>query len=159
MAFVQIGGAIFLLLSAQLSILESAMVSMLFKPFLKLLTLNPLISYSGRVEQLPGRLPEITAGIEKFLWECVEQSPRDFGLHRPSWTTALLAKLVKRQFKVEVTPECIRQHLGRIDIVCRRSTWTVKHKARKKIGYAQKKGFNTAFATTANGCRYLCARR
>ena len=64
-----------------------------------------------------GRPPEITPAIEQWLRECVLKSPRDLGAPRPSWTTAELAKLVKRQFKVEVTPECIRQHLGRLDIV------------------------------------------
>lgn len=87
-----------------------------------------------------GRPAGISPTIEQFLWYCAQRSPRDFGVARPSWTTALLAKLVKQQFKVAVTPECIRQHLERIDIVCRRPTWTVKHKARQKVGYAQKKG-------------------
>jgi transposase len=70
----------------------------------------------------------------------VVKSPRDFSVHRPSWTTALLAKLVKDRFKIDVTEECIRQHLERLDIVCRRPTWTVKHKAQEKPGHAQKKG-------------------
>ena len=70
----------------------------------------------------------------------VVKSPRDFGVHRPSWTTALLAKLVKGRFKIDVTEECIRQHLERLDIVCRRPSWTVKHKAQEKPGHAQKKG-------------------
>lgn len=87
-----------------------------------------------------GRPPEITPAIEQILREYVLKSPRELGVNRPSWTTAELAKLLKRQFKVEVTDECIRQHLGRLDIVCRRPTWTVKHLAKQKPGYAQKKG-------------------
>jgi putative transposase len=87
-----------------------------------------------------GRPPEITPAIEVFLRECIPQSPRAFKLKRPSWTTALLAQLVKRRFKVEVTDECIRQHLERVDVVCRRPTWTVKHLAEQQPGYAQKKG-------------------
>ena len=87
-----------------------------------------------------GRPPEVTPAIEQFLRGCVVKSPRDFGVHRPSWTTALLAKLVKGRFKIDVTEECIRQHLERLDIVCRRPTWTVKHKAQEKPGHAQKKG-------------------
>lgn len=65
---------------------------------------------------------------------------RAFKLKRPGWTTALLAKLVRRIFKVRVTDECIRQHLERIEAVCRRPTWTVKHLAEQQPGYAQKKG-------------------
>jgi transposase len=87
-----------------------------------------------------GRPPEITPGIETFLHECIPQSPRDFKMNRPGWTTALLAKLVQWRFKVQVTDECIRQHLPRIKAVCRRPTWTVKHLAERRPGYAQKKG-------------------
>jgi transposase len=87
-----------------------------------------------------GRPSQITPGIETFLHECIPQSPRIFKLNRPGWTTALLAKLVKRRCQVRVTDECIRQHLKRVDAVCRRPTWTVKHLAEQQPGYAQKKG-------------------
>ena len=87
-----------------------------------------------------GRPPEITASIETFLHECVPQSPRGFKINRPSWTTALLAKLVRRRFQVSVSDEYIRRHLKRVDVVCRRPTWTVKHLAQQQPGYAQKKG-------------------
>lgn len=87
-----------------------------------------------------GRPPQITTSIESFLHECVPQSPRAFKLNRPGWTTALLAKLVKRRFQVSVSDECIRQHLQRVHAVCRRPTWTVKYLAQQQAGYAQKKG-------------------
>ena len=86
-----------------------------------------------------GRPAEITPAVEQFLRECVRQTPREFGIRRPSWTAALLASVVWRRFKVKVTDECIRQHLQRIDVVCRRPTWTVKHLAVQRPGYAQKK--------------------
>lgn len=92
-----------------------------------------------------GRPPEITASIETFLREWIPQSPRDFKINRPGWTTALLAKLVKRRFQVDVSDECIRQHLKRIHAVCRRPTWTVKHLAQQQAGYAQKKGHLHAY--------------
>jgi len=96
---------------------------------------------SGLVEAPhSGRPPQIPPRIEIFLHECIPQSPRAFKINRPGWTTALLAKLVKRRFQVDVTDECIRQHLKRIDVVCRRPTWTVKHLAQQQAGYAQKKG-------------------
>src|SRR5512145_2615092 len=87
-----------------------------------------------------GRPPAITPAVEQFLRDCLRQTPREFGLHRPSWTTALLATVVRRRFKIQVTDECIRQHLQRIDAVCRRPTWTVKHLAVQRPGYAQQKG-------------------
>lgn len=94
------------------------------------------------VLELPhlGRPPDITPAIETFIRECLaHHSPHEFGLVRATWTTALLAKVVARRFRIRVTDECIRQHLARLDIVCRRPTWTVKHLARQQSGYAQKK--------------------
>ncbi|MEP0807329.1 MAG: hypothetical protein HRF47_17750, partial [Chloroflexota bacterium] len=32
--------------------------------------------------------------------------------------------MVKRRFQVAVSAECIRQHLKRVNAVCRRPTWT-----------------------------------
>lgn len=88
----------------------------------------------------PGRSPKITPAVEQLLRDWALLSPRELGVHRPSWTTANLARLVERQLGIRVTPECIRQHLHRLDFVCRRPTWTVKHLARAQPGYAQKKG-------------------
>lgn len=94
----------------------------------------------GLVEgQRSGRPAEITPAVENYLREAVEQSPHQYGYRRAGWTTELLAKLVRRRFKRHVTDECIRQHLARIGVVCRRPTWTVKHKAHAQPGYAQKK--------------------
>jgi transposase len=86
-----------------------------------------------------GRPAEITPAIESYLRTVVVQAPRAFGFARPGWTTQLLAKLVRRRFQRSVTDECIRQHLDRAGAVCRRPTWTVKHKAQAQPGYAQKK--------------------
>ncbi len=87
----------------------------------------------------PGRPVTITPAMEAYLRAAVVQSPHDFGLGRPGWTTQLLARVIKRQFHQTVTAECIRQHLGHIGGVCRRPTWTVKHIAQTQPGYAQKK--------------------
>ena len=86
-----------------------------------------------------GRPPEITPVIELFLREAVVRSPRAYGLARPNWTTTLLSKLIKRRFQREVSDECVRQHLRYVDGVCRRPTWTVRHRAEAQPGYAQKK--------------------
>jgi len=86
-----------------------------------------------------GRPPEITPSIELFLREALVQSPRDYGLAQPSWTTMLLRKVIKCRYKCEVSDECIRQHLHAVDGVCRRPTWTVRHRAEAQPGYAQKK--------------------
>ena len=86
-----------------------------------------------------GRPPEITPAIELFLREAVAKSPRDYGLARPNWTTNLLSKLIKHRFKREVGDKCVWQHLHYVGGVCRRPTWTVKHRAQAQPGYAQKK--------------------
>jgi transposase len=86
-----------------------------------------------------GRPREITPSIEWFLREALVKSPRDYGLAQPSGTTMLLRKVIKRQYKCEVSAECIRQHLHVVDGVCRRPTWTVRHRAEAQPGYAQKK--------------------
>jgi transposase len=88
----------------------------------------------------PGRPPKVTPVVEQLLREWVLLSPHQFGMHRPSWTTANLARFVERRCGVRVTAECIRQHLHQLDVVCRRPTWTVKHLAQAQPGYAQKKG-------------------
>ena len=102
-----------------------------------------------------GRPLAITPAVEQFLHECVRQTPREFGVHRPCWTTALLATVVRRRFKVKVTDECIRQHLPRIEAVCRRPTWTVKHRAVQRPGYAQKRRDYKAFELPATRRRCL----
>jgi transposase len=86
-----------------------------------------------------GRPPAITPVIELFLREALSKSPRDYGLTQPNWTTMLLSKVIKRRYKCEVSDECIRQHLHEVDGVCRRPTWTVRHRAEVQPGYAQKK--------------------
>lgn len=86
-----------------------------------------------------GRPPEITPAIELFLREAMVKSPREYGLAWPNWTTKLLSKLIQRRFKCKVSDECVRQHLHHVDGVCRRPTWTVRHRAEAQPGYAQKK--------------------
>jgi len=86
-----------------------------------------------------GRPPKITPAMDLFLREAVVQSPRDYGLAQPNWTTHLLSKLIKHQFKRDVSDDCVWQHLHEAGGVCRRPTWTVKHRATVQSGYAQKK--------------------
>lgn len=88
----------------------------------------------------PGRPAQVTPAVEQFLVECIQKSPREFRIGRPTWTTAHLAGVLKRKKRVKVTDECVRGHLLKLDFVCRRPTWTVKPLAQKQPGYAQKKG-------------------
>jgi transposase len=93
-----------------------------------------------------GRPPEITPTIEVFLRECIERrSPHDCGFVRATWTSAQLAQAIPQQFQRRVTPECIRQHLVQVEVVCRRPTWTVKPIAKQQPGYAPKKALLQGF--------------
>jgi hypothetical protein len=68
--------------------------------------------------------------------------------------------LVERLLGVRVTSECIRRHLHRLDFVCRRPTWSVKHLARAQPGYAQKKGrLRGCCATRRQGPTSTCRTR
>jgi transposase len=87
-----------------------------------------------------GRPPEVTSDRERLLRAWVFRSPRDFGIPRPTWTTAGLAQVLRRRCKARVTDECVRRHRRRRGIVCRRPTGAVKHLARQPPGYAQKRG-------------------
>jgi transposase len=95
-----------------------------------------------------GRPAAISPAVEQFLAEYLRGSPRDYHISRPTWTTALLAQVVQRRLKIAITGECVRQHLERLDGVCRRPTWSVKHLARLKPGYAQKKAGLLDFCAT-----------
>src|SRR3972149_3877496 len=73
----------------------------------------------GLLEEIrSGRPANITPAIENFLLTCLKQSPRKFGISRPTWTTATLAAAVEKKFKIEVSDKCVRQHLQRLEIVC-----------------------------------------
>lgn len=87
----------------------------------------------------PGRPADLTPTMDHFLLNCLKQSPHKFGVPRPTWTTSTLAQVVAKRFGLQVSDECVRQHLQGLDMVCRRPTWTVKHLAAQQPGYAQKK--------------------
>jgi hypothetical protein len=71
------------------------------------------------------------------------EAPRDYGYARPGWTTALLARLVRRQFKRTVTAECIRQHLAQVDGVCRRTDLDGEASGTSRTRLCSKKGWIT----------------
>lgn len=107
-----------------------------------------------------GRPPQITDAVEQFLWKCMHKSPRKFRIGRPTWTTADLARVLKRKLRVTVTDECVRQHLLKLDFVCRRPTWTVKPLAQQQPGYAPKKErFHGCFGIRPGGQTSMCRTR
>lgn len=117
--------------------------------------------WAGLIERPhSGRPPQVTDAVEQFLRECIHKSPREFRIGRPTWTTAHLAQVLKRKLRVTVTDECVRQHLAKLDFVCRRPTWTVKPLAQQQPGYAQKKGrFHGCFGIRPGGQTSMCRTR
>jgi transposase len=114
-----------------------------------------------------GRPAQIIVEMEAFLRECILQSPREYGIERPGWTTALLAQAVKRRWRVSVSAECIRQHLQRVEAVCRRrpgrsNTW--QSDSRDILtpalagGAREKRGSDTVPEASSRGVRRLCSR-
>src|SRR3989304_4866942 len=61
------------------------------------------------------------------------------GIPRPTWTAPLLAKYLAEKTGIAVGEWTVRHHLALLDYVCRRPTWTVRHKAEEQPDYAPKK--------------------
>src|SRR5215212_5707913 len=74
----------------------------------------------------------------KALAEAMEQGPEACGVARPTWTAPLLAEYLKQQTGVAVGERTVRRGLASLGYVCRRPTWTVKHKAEEQPNYLPK---------------------
>ncbi len=69
----------------------------------------------------PGAEPLIDKKIEDWLTATVLQStPDKFGYDTNLWTCAILADLVKEQFKIEVCESTIRNHLKAANLSCQK---------------------------------------
>jgi transposase len=69
----------------------------------------------------------------------MEQGPAACGVPRPSWTAPLLASYLTEQTGIVVSERTVRRGLESLDYVCRRPTWTVRHKAEEQPDYLPKK--------------------
>jgi transposase len=72
------------------------------------------------------------------LAQAMEQGPEACGVSRPTWTAPLLATYLGRITGLPVGERTVRRGLDALDYVCRRPTWTVRHKAEEQPDYVPK---------------------
>ena len=106
------------------------------------------IDRDGRVTELiekPERAatPFASMGIYLFeygaLAEAMRLGPQACGIPRPTWTAPLLASYLAEKTGIAVGEQTVRHYLALLDYVCRRPTWTVRHKAEEQPDYALKR--------------------
>jgi transposase len=85
------------------------------------------------------RPARVTATWRQTLAQAMERGPRACGVPRPTWTAPLLATYLTEQTGVAVSERTVRRGLAALDYVCRRGTWTVRHKAEEQPDYLPKR--------------------
>jgi transposase len=83
----------------------------------------------------PGRERRVTEAWEAELLRVIEVDPHEVGQDTANWTTERLAEYLGQQTGIQVTEETVRVYLHAHDYVCKRSTWTLRHKAEEKADY------------------------
>jgi len=76
---------------------------------------------------------------QRLLAEAMKLGPQACGLPRPTWTAPLLAKYLEEKTGVVVSERTVRRGLDLLGYVCRRPTWTVRHKAQEQEDYYPKR--------------------
>lgn len=75
----------------------------------------------------------------KELRYALEHSPESCGLPRPTWTAGLLAIYLEQKTGTPVNEHTVRRGIQSLGYVCRRPTWTVRHKAEAQPNYIPKR--------------------
>ncbi len=91
-----------------------------------------------RRSQRPGSARR-TLAWQQALAKAMEQGPAACGVPRPTWTAPLLASYLAEQTGIAVGERTVRRGLESLDYVCRRPTWTVRHKAEEQPDYLPKR--------------------
>jgi transposase len=73
------------------------------------------------------------------LTRTMEAGPRACGVPRPTWTAPLLARYLTEQTGFRTGERTVRRGLADLGFVCRRGTWTVRHKAEEQPDYRPKR--------------------
>lgn len=81
---------------------------------------------------------KVTLAWQKALAEAMRAGPQACGIPRPTWTAPLLAKYLAEKTGIAVGERTVRRHLALLGYVCRRPTWTVRHKAEEQPDYLPK---------------------
>jgi transposase len=84
------------------------------------------------------RRGKTTLAWQKALAEAMRLGPRACGIARPTWTAPLLARYLAETTGIAVSEVTVRRGLALLDYVCRRPTWTVRHKAEEQPDYLPK---------------------
>jgi transposase len=85
------------------------------------------------------RAAQRTLSWHKALADAMEQGPEACGVPRPTWTAPLLADYLAEKTGVTVSERTVRRGLESLGYVCRRPTWTVRHKAEEQPDYLPKR--------------------
>ena len=85
------------------------------------------------------RLGRVTLAWQRELAEAMRLGPQACGVPRPTWTAPLLAKYLQEKTGIAVSERTVRRGLALLDYVCRRPTWTVRHKAEEQPEYLPKR--------------------
>lgn len=81
----------------------------------------------------------MTLAWQKALAEAMKLGPEACGVSRPTWNAPLLAKYLAKKTGISVSESTVRRALARLGYVCRRPTWTLRHKAEEQPDYYPKK--------------------
>jgi transposase len=73
------------------------------------------------------------------LSRAMETGPPAWGVPRPTWTAPLLARYLGEQTGFPTGERTVRRGLEDLGWVCRRGTWTVRHKAEESPEYLPKR--------------------
>jgi transposase len=88
---------------------------------------------------MPATVRKRSIPWQKALAEAMEAGPEACGIPRPTWSAPLLAQYLNEQTGVEVGERTVRRGLASLGYVCRRPTWSVRHKAQEQENYAPKR--------------------
>jgi len=85
------------------------------------------------------RAAQRTLTWQKALAEAMTAGPEACGVPRPTWTAPLLASYLAEKTGIAVSERTVRRGLESLGYVCRRPTWTVRHKAEEQPDYLPKR--------------------
>ena len=82
---------------------------------------------------------KVNLAWQKTLAEAMKLGPQACGVPRPTWTAPLLAKYLEEKTGIAASEGTVRRGLDLLGYVCRRPTWTVRHKAEEQVDYYPKR--------------------
>lgn len=104
-------------------------------------------SFRSRLQDRPkpGRHPRKSSLVLRELGVLLQQSPQRYGYHYTEWTASLLAKVLKRDYDLDISTKTIRRCLKQSHYVWKRPGYTL---ARQSPTWAQEKGGSKEASTS-----------